>query len=46
MFEVINIGLIVNKVAGMASSMKDHDRTLRTVLERACENGIKFNKEK
>ena len=45
-FEDIDIGLIIDDVAGMASSKKEHDRKLRKVLERAREKGIKFNKEK
>ena len=45
-FEGIDIGLIVDDVAGMAESTTDHDRKLRTVMQRAREKGIKFNKEK
>jgi hypothetical protein len=33
-FEGINIGLIVEKVAGMAGSTKHHDKKLRINLER------------
>ncbi|KAK2725376.1 hypothetical protein QYM36_000020 [Artemia franciscana] len=45
-FEDIDIALIVDNVAEIAISTKEHDRKLRIVLEKAREKRIKFNKEK
>ena len=45
-FEGINIELIIDDVAGMAGSTKDHDEELKRGLERTREKSIYSNKEK
>ncbi|KAK2721884.1 hypothetical protein QYM36_004009 [Artemia franciscana] len=45
-FEGINIGLIIDDIAGMGATDEEHDRKLAEVLLRAKEKGVKFNRDK
>ncbi|KAK2708414.1 hypothetical protein QYM36_014131 [Artemia franciscana] len=45
-FEAIDIGLIIDDIAGMGATDEEHDRKLAEVLLRAKEKGVKFNRDK
>ena len=45
-FEGLGMGLIVDDIAGVGTSKKNHDMQLRAVLQRAREKGVKFNGDK
>ncbi|KAK2720668.1 hypothetical protein QYM36_004526 [Artemia franciscana] len=45
-FEGIDIGLIIDNIAGMGATNENHDRKLAEVLLRAKEKGVKFNRDK
>ena len=45
-FEGIDIGLIIDNIAGMGATDEEHDRKLAEVLLRAKEKGMKFNRDK
>ncbi|KAK2708133.1 hypothetical protein QYM36_013897 [Artemia franciscana] len=45
-FEGIDIGLIIDNIAGMGATDEEHDRKLAEVLLRAKEKGVKFNRDK
>ncbi|KAK2721931.1 hypothetical protein QYM36_002485 [Artemia franciscana] len=45
-FEGIDIGLIIDDIAGMGATDEEHDRKLAEVLLRAKEKGVKFNRDK
>ena len=42
----MDIGLIIDDIAGTAKDEDDHDAKLRIVLQQAREKGVKFNQEK
>ncbi|KAK2707367.1 hypothetical protein QYM36_015155 [Artemia franciscana] len=45
-FEGIDIGLIIDDIAGMGATDEEQDRKLAEVLLRAKEKGVKFNRDK
>ncbi|KAK2702145.1 hypothetical protein QYM36_019275, partial [Artemia franciscana] len=45
-FEGLDIGLIIDDIAGTAANTEDHDAKLRLVLQRAREKGVRFNRDK
>ncbi|KAK2727842.1 hypothetical protein QYM36_008354 [Artemia franciscana] len=45
-FTELDIGLIVDDIAGIGCSDAEHDAKLRAVLQAARDKGVRFNKEK
>ncbi|KAK2727040.1 hypothetical protein QYM36_007781 [Artemia franciscana] len=45
-FEGLDIGLIIDDIAGTVKDDEDHDAKQRMVLQQAREKGVKFNQEK
>ncbi|KAK2719263.1 hypothetical protein QYM36_004922 [Artemia franciscana] len=45
-FKGLDIGLIIDDIAGTAANTEDHDAKLRLVLHRAREKGVRFNQDK
>ncbi|XP_065576328.1 uncharacterized protein LOC136037534 [Artemia franciscana] len=45
-FTELDIGLIVNDIAGIGCSDAEHDAKLRAVLQATRDEGVRFNKEK
>ncbi|KAK2707859.1 hypothetical protein QYM36_015514 [Artemia franciscana] len=45
-FEGLDIGLIIDDIAGRVKDEEDHDAKLRMVLQHAREKGVRFNQEK
>ncbi|KAK2712390.1 hypothetical protein QYM36_011167 [Artemia franciscana] len=45
-FKGLDIGLIIDDIAGTAANTEDHDAKLRLVLQRAREKGVRFNRDK
>ena len=45
-FEGLDIGLIIDDIAGIAANTEDHDAKLRLVLQQAREKGVRFNRDK